>query len=74
MILPGETKTFTFFFKSLNAGVFRESWEFRTHPTLLGGAVLLVTLQAVSLTQDVFRDERKLLEVRDQALAPEDPR
>ncbi|XP_023419618.2 MYCBP-associated protein isoform X1 [Cavia porcellus] len=62
VILPGETKTFTFFFKSLNAGVFRESWEFRTHPTLLGGAVLLVTLQAVSLTQDVFRDERKLLE------------
>ncbi|XP_033618876.1 MYCBP-associated protein isoform X3 [Fukomys damarensis] len=62
VILPGETKTFTFFFKSLNAGIFRESWEFRTHPTLLGGALLLVTLQAVSLTQDIFRDERKLLE------------
>ncbi|XP_004859755.1 MYCBP-associated protein isoform X2 [Heterocephalus glaber] len=62
VILPGETKTFTFFFKSLNAGIFRESWEFRTHPTVLGGALLLVTLQAVSLTQDIFRDERKLLE------------
>ncbi|XP_023573670.1 MYCBP-associated protein isoform X2 [Octodon degus] len=62
VILPGETKTFTFFFKSLNAGIFRESWEFRTHPTLLGGALLLVTLQAVSLTEDIFRDERKLLE------------
>ncbi|XP_013374538.1 PREDICTED: MYCBP-associated protein isoform X3 [Chinchilla lanigera] len=62
VILPGETRTFTFFFKSLNAGIFRESWEFRTHPTLLGGALLLVTLQAVSLTQDIFRDERKLLE------------
>ncbi|XP_008569045.1 PREDICTED: MYCBP-associated protein [Galeopterus variegatus] len=62
VILPGETKNFTFFFKSLNAGIFRESWEFGTHPTLLGGALLQVNLHAVSLTQDIFRDERKLLE------------
>ncbi|XP_027291700.1 MYCBP-associated protein isoform X1 [Cricetulus griseus] len=62
VILPGESKHFTFFFKSLNAGIFRESWEFGTHPTLLGGAVLQVTLHAISLTQDVFMDERKLLE------------
>ncbi|KAL1778413.1 MYCBP-associated protein isoform X1 [Sigmodon hispidus] len=62
VILPGETKYFTFFFKSLNAGIFRESWEFGTHPTLLGGAVLQVTLHAISLTQDTFMDERKLLE------------
>ncbi|KAB1266390.1 MYCBP-associated protein [Camelus dromedarius] len=65
VILPGETKNFTFFFKSLNAGIFRECWEFGTHPTLLGGALLQVNLHAVSLTQDVFRDERKFLEVRD---------
>uniref|UniRef100_A0A2K5MCQ5 MYCBP associated protein n=1 Tax=Cercocebus atys TaxID=9531 RepID=A0A2K5MCQ5_CERAT len=62
VILPGETKTFTFFFKSLTAGIFREFWEFRTHPTLLGGAVLQVNLHAVSLTQDVFEDEREVLE------------
>ncbi|XP_042822992.1 MYCBP-associated protein isoform X5 [Panthera tigris] len=61
VILPGETKTFTFFFKSLNAGIFRECWEFGTHPALLGGALLQVNLHAVSLTQDVFREERKLL-------------
>ncbi|XP_029783880.1 MYCBP-associated protein [Suricata suricatta] len=61
VILPGETKTFTFFFKSLNAGMFRECWEFGTHPTLLGGALLQVNLHAVSLTQDIFREERKLL-------------
>lgn len=65
MILPGETKTFTFFFKSLQAGIFREYWEFGTHPTLLGGAPLQVNLYAVSLTQDIFREERKLLKVRD---------
>ncbi|XP_057631080.1 MYCBP-associated protein isoform X2 [Chionomys nivalis] len=62
VIRPGETKHFTFFFKSLNAGIFRESWEFGTHPTLLGGAVLQVTLHAISLTQDLFMEERKLLE------------
>ncbi|XP_043760114.1 MYCBP-associated protein isoform X2 [Cervus elaphus] len=62
VILPGETKNFAFFFKSLNAGIFRECWEFGTHPTLLGGAVLQVNLHAVSLAQDIFREERKLLE------------
>ncbi|XP_015426331.1 PREDICTED: MYCBP-associated protein isoform X2 [Myotis davidii] len=62
VILPGETKTFTFFFKSVNAGIFREFWEFGTHPTLLGGAVLQVNLHAVSLAQDIYRDERTLLE------------
>uniref|UniRef100_A0A4X1UX58 MYCBP associated protein n=1 Tax=Sus scrofa TaxID=9823 RepID=A0A4X1UX58_PIG len=64
VILPGETKTFTFFFKSLNAGIFRECWEFGTHPTLLGGASLQVNLHAVSLAQDIFKDERKLLETK----------
>ncbi|XP_014646304.1 PREDICTED: LOW QUALITY PROTEIN: MYCBP-associated protein [Ceratotherium simum simum] len=62
VILPGETKNFTFFFKSVNAGIFRECWEFGTHPTLLGGALLQVTLHAVSLAQDILKDERKLLE------------
>ncbi|KAF3816782.1 hypothetical protein GH733_014130 [Mirounga leonina] len=64
VILPGETKTFTFFFKSLHAGIFREYWEFGTHPTLLGGAPLQVNLYAVSLTQDIFREERKLLKLK----------
>uniref|UniRef100_A0A5F9CGL2 MYCBP associated protein n=1 Tax=Oryctolagus cuniculus TaxID=9986 RepID=A0A5F9CGL2_RABIT len=62
VILPGETKNFIFFFKSLTAGIFRESWEFGTHPTLLGGALLQVNLHAISLAQDIFREERKLLE------------
>ncbi|KAG3269239.1 MYCBP associated protein, transcript variant X1 [Ictidomys tridecemlineatus] len=62
VILPGETKNFTFFFKSSSAGIFRECWEFKTHPTLLGGALLQVNLHAVSLAQDIFKDERKFLE------------
>ncbi|XP_072502734.1 MYCBP-associated protein isoform X1 [Notamacropus eugenii] len=62
VILPGETKEYIFFFKSSNAGIFRESWEFGTHPTLLGGALLQVTLRAVALSQDVLKPERKSLE------------
>ncbi|KAF6095587.1 MYCBP associated protein [Phyllostomus discolor] len=62
VLLPGETRTFTFFFKSLHAGIFRECWEFGTHPTLLGGAILQVNLHAVSLAQDIYREERELLE------------
>uniref|UniRef100_A0A5F8GVC4 MYCBP associated protein n=1 Tax=Monodelphis domestica TaxID=13616 RepID=A0A5F8GVC4_MONDO len=61
VILPGETKEYTFFFKSLNAGIFRECWEFGTHPTLLGGAMLQVTLRGVALSQDIFMEDRKLL-------------
>ncbi|XP_072502735.1 MYCBP-associated protein isoform X2 [Notamacropus eugenii] len=48
--------------ESSNAGIFRESWEFGTHPTLLGGALLQVTLRAVALSQDVLKPERKSLE------------
>lgn len=70
VILPGETKTFTFFFKSVHAGIFQECWEFGTHPTLLGGAVLQVNLHAVSLAQDIYRDERMLLEVREPGPRP----
>ncbi|XP_048222441.1 MYCBP-associated protein isoform X2 [Perognathus longimembris pacificus] len=62
VILPGETKKFTFFFKSANAGIFRESWEFGTHPALLGGSILQVNLHAVSLAQDILREERLLME------------
>ncbi|XP_007661415.1 MYCBP-associated protein isoform X1 [Ornithorhynchus anatinus] len=64
VILPGETKDFLFLFKSPNAGIFQESWEFRTHPTLLGGAVLQVTLWGIALYQDLMFDAREILENR----------
>uniref|UniRef100_A0A8D2Q5S5 MYCBP associated protein n=1 Tax=Varanus komodoensis TaxID=61221 RepID=A0A8D2Q5S5_VARKO len=63
VILPGETRRFSFIFKSLNAGIFRESWEFGTHPMLLGGAALQVTLWGVALYEDISAKIRKELEV-----------
>ncbi|XP_074079849.1 MYCBP-associated protein isoform X2 [Macrotis lagotis] len=64
VILPGETKEYTFFFKSANAGIFREYWEFGTHPILLGGAMLHVTLRGVALSQDIWKKDRDSLEVK----------
>ncbi|XP_062976305.1 MYCBP-associated protein [Elgaria multicarinata webbii] len=62
VILPGETRKFTFIFKSLNAGIFKESWEFGTHPVLLGGATLEVTLWGVALYEDISAGLRKELQ------------
>nr|XP_060620735.1 MYCBP-associated protein isoform X1 [Anolis sagrei ordinatus] len=76
VILPGETKRFSFIFKSMNTGIFSESWEFSTHPTLLGGAVLQVTLWGVALYEDIssgIREElQKTLESHEAAVIVEE--
>ncbi|RXM28626.1 MYCBP-associated protein [Acipenser ruthenus] len=58
VILPGGMQRFLFTFKSGIAGIFSESWELCTHPVLLGGASMEVTLRGVALYED------KLVEVR----------
>ncbi|NWW72985.1 MYBPP protein, partial [Climacteris rufus] len=62
VILPGETRRFSFIFKSDRAGIFSESWEFRTHPLLLGGALLQVTLWGIAVYEDKLADFREKLE------------
>ncbi|KFW12402.1 MYCBP-associated protein, partial [Fulmarus glacialis] len=62
VILPGETRKFSFLFKSERAGIFSESWEFRTHPLLLGGALLQVTLWGIAVYEDKLADVREKLE------------
>ncbi|XP_048673904.1 MYCBP-associated protein isoform X2 [Caretta caretta] len=62
VILPGETRNFSFFFKSGKAGIFSESWEFGTHPILLGGAVLQVSLWGIALYEDMLAGLRDELE------------
>lgn len=63
VILPGETRKFFFLFKSERAGIFSESWEFGTHPLLLGGALLQVTLWGIAVYEDKLADLREKLEV-----------
>ncbi|NXE37215.1 MYBPP protein, partial [Ptilorrhoa leucosticta] len=62
VILPGETQRFSFIFKSERAGIFSEPWEFRTHPLLLGGALLQVTLWGIAVYEDKLADFREKLE------------
>ncbi|XP_009472468.1 PREDICTED: MYCBP-associated protein-like, partial [Nipponia nippon] len=62
VILPGETRKFFFLFKSERAGIFSESWEFRTHPLLLAGALLQVTLWGIAVYEDKLADLREKLE------------
>ncbi|XP_074870360.1 MYCBP-associated protein isoform X4 [Carettochelys insculpta] len=62
VILPGETRNFSFFFKSGKAGVFSESWEFCTHPVLLGGAILQVSLRGIAVYEDKLAGLREELE------------
>ncbi|NXY25842.1 MYBPP protein, partial [Atrichornis clamosus] len=62
VILPGESRRFSFIFKSERAGIFSEPWEFKTHPLLLGGAVLQVTLWGVAVYEDKLADFREKLE------------
>ena len=45
VILPGDTSKFPFIFKSPNAGIFTETWELMTRPTLCGGAPIRITLR-----------------------------
>lgn len=63
VVLPGDMLRFPFVFKSPNAGVFSEQWEFQTHPVVAGGAKLLVTLRGVALKRDKFERHRAELEV-----------
>ncbi|XP_043106301.1 MYCBP-associated protein isoform X2 [Puntigrus tetrazona] len=63
VILPGSTKHISFVFKSASAGIVSESWRLNTHPVLMGGASLRVTLRGVALERDNGAQQRAALEV-----------
>ncbi|XP_076799702.1 MYCBP-associated protein-like isoform X3 [Clavelina lepadiformis] len=62
VILPGDTKKFPFVFKSPNAGIFTETWELLTRPTVMGGAALQVVLKGIALQDDSSTEERMRIE------------
>ncbi|XP_062886788.1 MYCBP-associated protein isoform X1 [Mobula hypostoma] len=61
-ILPGETINLPFTFKSPNAGIFTDLWEFCTHPVLLAGASLQVALWGVAVFADRNEGARQQLQ------------
>ncbi|KAJ8001504.1 hypothetical protein DPEC_G00170170 [Dallia pectoralis] len=62
VILPGANQRVEFTFKSEVAGISSEVWRFNTHPVLLGGASIQVTLRGVAIYQDKTADQRLALE------------
>ncbi|CAH2302065.1 Hypothetical predicted protein [Pelobates cultripes] len=62
VILPGKTLLLPFHFKSSTAGIFMENWELCTHPVLLAGAMLQVSLWGVALYEDKTSAVREALE------------
>ncbi|KPP65424.1 MYCBP-associated protein-like [Scleropages formosus] len=74
VILPGETRRIQFIFKSTTAGIFKEMWGLNTHPVLLGGALVRVTLWGVALCQDKNAERRQALQLIDALRPPERPR
>ncbi|KAM3864591.1 MYCBP-associated protein [Diretmus argenteus] len=62
VILPGDTLQMEFIFKSEVPGIKSELWQLNTHPVLLGGASMQVTLRGVALYQDKTSDQKMAIE------------
>ncbi|XP_052362579.1 MYCBP-associated protein-like [Oncorhynchus keta] len=69
VILPGDSKRVEFIFKSEVPGIRTEVWRLNTHPVLLGGASIQVTLRGVALYQDKTADQRHALELQQREAA-----
>lgn len=63
VILPGATQSLKCIFKSEKPGIQTELWQLNTHPALLQGASIQVTLRGVALYQDKTKDDRLYIEV-----------
>ncbi|XP_044046052.1 MYCBP-associated protein isoform X2 [Siniperca chuatsi] len=73
VILPGDTQRMEFIFKSEEPGIKTELWQLNTHPVLLRGASMQVTLRGVALFQDKTADQRLFIEVLQGVRTPERP-
>ncbi|XP_053471725.1 MYCBP-associated protein isoform X2 [Ictalurus furcatus] len=63
VILPGDTERILFTFKTVHPGIMKEAWKLHTHPVLMGGATLQVTLKGMALYQDKIAEQRAALEL-----------
>lgn len=63
VILPGVTQQIDLMFKSGTPGLHVESWQLQTHPMLLQGASVQVTLMGLAVHEDKTAELRRYLEV-----------
>ncbi|XP_049901499.1 MYCBP-associated protein isoform X3 [Epinephelus moara] len=64
VIHPGDTQRVEFIFKSEETGIKTELWQLNTHPLLLQGASMQVTLRGVALYQDKSADQKLFIETK----------
>uniref|UniRef100_A0A3Q3XRK1 Uncharacterized protein n=1 Tax=Mola mola TaxID=94237 RepID=A0A3Q3XRK1_MOLML len=64
VILPGDTQRLEVIFKSEKPGIETELWQLNTHPVLMQGASMQVTLRGVAFYQDNTADQRLFIEMK----------
>eukprot|EP00794_Sanderia_malayensis_P007220 gene7220-8028_t len=62
VILPNDSIKIPFSFKSPNAGIFNEKWQFETQPVLCKGAPISIILRGIATQEDQTARQRKELE------------
>ncbi len=60
--MPGDCLRLHVVFKSKKGGIYSEKWEFITHPNLLSGASLILTLRGIAIQEDKFKKTRVQIE------------
>ncbi|XP_057700389.1 MYCBP-associated protein isoform X2 [Corythoichthys intestinalis] len=63
-IYPGETQQINFIFKSDKPGIITEQWQLNTHPLLLQGASIQITLKGLSHLQDTTARQREFIKTK----------
>ena len=64
VVLPGNTVSIPFSFKSVDAGIFSERWLLETQPVLLAGQEMEIALKGIATKEDLYDTKRKEIEVR----------
>lgn len=63
MILPGDTERIPVTFKTAHPGIKKEVWKLNTHPVLMGGAILQISLKGMARYKEKTAEQRAALEV-----------
>ena len=63
VLLPGQSFSFPFMFKSAKAGIFTEKWLLCTGPMLAGGRPICIVLKGIACQEDQYEKQRMEIDV-----------
>lgn len=64
VLLPGQSFSFPFMFKSAKAGIFTEKWLLCTGPMLAGGRPICIVLKGIACQEDQYEKQRMEIDVK----------